>query len=199
MSRRERAHLSPVLADEQLVVEGLKVRVRVVLLALLAAFFLTNLTSYLIGQAVRAEADRDTRSEVANLRRQFNDDLDERRRQRDAEVARQDTELRQLRQDACTLADRIVPRDRAVQQLRQRYGCTGDARPSAAPATSAGAGTAGSPDSDGSEPGSPGADVRPARPDAPRPSPSKPAPPAPPPPADDDDGLVCLPILGCVL
>lgn len=201
---RKRKRLSPVLADEPLIGQDLTRRVRVVLLSVVIAFALTNLTSYIIGQAVRADADRDSRARLAALERDFAADLETRRVVRDKEVARQDAELRQLRADACTLADRIVPRDAAVQSLRRRYGCTGDGRPAStsgptpgAPAATPGPGRPGKGDQTAPAPRPP-AGTRAPRPPAssgpkPPPSPSNPPPPA------RDDGLICLPLLGCVL
>lgn len=197
---RKRRLLSPVLADEPLIGQDLSRRVRVVLTAVVIAFVLTNFTSYLIGQTVRADAERDNRARIAGLERTFAADLEERRKARDAEVARQDGELRQLREDACTLADRIVPRDAAVQKLRQRYRCTGDARPNATPPPDTGGPPGGTGDGGTAArpPAGPGGQ-RPSRPEAPAPRPPA-APPAPPAPAPDpDDGLICLPLLGCVL
>jgi hypothetical protein len=202
--------LSPVMSDEPLVGEGLTRRLRIVLLAMLAAFLLTNITSYLIGQAIRADADRDTRGRVANLERQVNADLAERRDRRDAEKAEQDAQLRQLRDDLCVALDRVQPRDQAVMAARKRNGCTADpARPTASPAGSTGSrgGTAasgGSTPGAGSgarvvptpAPGPPGPSGPPGRPG---PSGPKPSPPATPPGEAPDGGLICLPILGCIL
>ncbi|MGC4886716.1 hypothetical protein ACLQ2W_06145 [Micromonospora sp. DT227] len=183
---------------------------RVILLAVVTAFVLTNITSYLIGQAVRADADRDSRARLAALERDFAADLESRRKARDKDVARQDAELRQLRADACTLADRINPRDAAVQDLRRRYGCAGGGRPastaSATPNTPRA--TPGPRRTGGNRPGQPGAQPGPApRPPAgttaPRPpassTPKPPPPPSTSPPPAPDGGLICLPLLGCLL
>lgn len=201
---RKRKRLSPVLSDEPIVGQDLPRRLRVVLLSVVIAFVLTNLTSYLIGQAVRADADRDSRARLAALERDFAADLEARRSARDKEVARHDAELRQLRADSCTLADRIVPRDAAVQSLRRRYGCSGDARP-ASTLTVTPRPPAATPRS--ARPGGAARPVPAPRPTAvttasrpptssgpkPQPSPSTPPPPA------ADDGLICLPLIGCLL
>ncbi|MFI7608770.1 hypothetical protein ACIBTV_27170 [Micromonospora sp. NPDC049366] len=177
--------------------ESLRRRFRIVLIAVTLAFALTNLTSYLIGQTVRSEAEQDTRARVGTLEREFATDLDERRKARDAEVARQDAELRQLRKDACTLADRVLPRDAELQELRRRYGCTGDAAPSTDPGRS----TAPGPNGGHERPSPDPSRGQPDRPHTPAPVTPEPTPaPTQPPAADPEDGgLICLPLLGCVL
>ncbi|WP_174527345.1 hypothetical protein, partial [Micromonospora maritima] len=131
MSERRRRRLSPVLADEPLVGQGIKRRLRVVLISVALAIVLTNAATYLIGQTVRADADRAADERIARLEKDFAADLDRRRRERDAAMAGQDKELEQLRRDVCTLADRVSPRDKAVEVLRRRYGCTGGPAPTA--------------------------------------------------------------------
>lgn len=180
---RKRRNLSPVLSDEPLVGQGIKRRVRVVLIAVATAFLLTNITSHLIGQAVRADADRDARTRIADLERRFAADLEERRKQRDAEVARQDAELRELRRDACTLVDRIQPRDAEVMRMRRRYGCTASPTSPSTPSRQVPAVPR------GNATGNPEAGREQGEGNPPRP--------APPPPAPPDDGLVCLPVIGC--
>lgn len=213
--QHERKLLSPVLSDEPLVGENLTRRLRIVLLAMLAAFLLTNITSYLIGQAVRADADRDTRGRVSTLEDQVNADLAERRARRDAEVAEQDAKLRQLRDDLCVALDRVQPRDQAVLAARNRNGCTANPAPSRTGGTVGPAGSrGGAAPSGGSTPGAgsgsgsgprvvPSPVPGPAGPQGPpgRPGPTGPAPsnPATPPPERPDDGLICLPLLGCIL
>lgn len=188
MLHERRRKLSPVLADEPLVGQGIKRRVRVILLAVVVAIVLTNITSYFIGETTRADANRDLRTRIAALERDFAADLDERRRERDAEVAGQDAKLAQLRRDVCTLADRAQPRDDEVQQMRRRYGCTGGPEPAMSRTAGGGsAPTAGPPAAPGPQP-APG----PAAPTAPGPS-------SPPAPNEPDGGLFCLPLLGCPL
>ncbi|MFG3710870.1 hypothetical protein [Micromonospora sp. NPDC047730] len=205
MPRSRHKPLSPVLTDEPIIGQGLTRRLRVVLISVVITVVLTNLTSYLIGQAVRTETERNTRARLEALNREFAADLEERRKARDAEAARQDASLQQLRRDACTLADRIVPRDAAVQALRQRYGCTGDARPSPGPTGEPATNRPGRPAGTQGG-GSPDAPPAPGAPQPPRPAPNPPPAPAPPSPdptrpptPPEDDGLICLPLLGCVL
>lgn len=210
-SSERRHRLSPVLADEPLVGERLTQRLRIVLLAVVLAFVLTNAASYLIGQAVRADAERDNRARIAAIERKIADDLEERRQRRDAEVARQDEELRKLRESMCTLADRAQPRDEQIRRLRERYDCTGDP-PAASPAPtrppgsdaapSGGRPGAATPSPPARSPQRPQAPAAPTRPPATPPAtPPRPTPtPTPPPPQEpDDDGLICLPIIGCIL
>ncbi|MEV0214308.1 hypothetical protein [Micromonospora sp. NPDC050695] len=199
--QHERKLLSPVLSDEPLVGENLTRRLRIVLLAMLVAFLLTNVTSYLIGQAVRADADRDTRARVATLERQVSADLEERRLRRDAEKAAQDAALQRLRADYCVVLDRVQPRDAAVLDARRRYGCTADpagVKPSAGGGSpQAGRGSQGQGQGVRVVPSpAPGPSGPPGRPG---PSGPKPSPPAAPPAEAPDDGLICLPILGCIL
>lgn len=207
-SRRDRRKLlSPVLSDEPLVGQNLNRRLRIVLLSMLIAFLLTNVTSYLLGQAVRAEADRDTRSRVSALEDQVNADLSERGERRDAEVAEQDAKLAQLRADLCVALDRVQPRDAAVLAARKRNGCTATSgRPSQAPQVGSTASSARPGDKANAGGSGPGSQVAPppgpTGPSGPpgRPGPSAPTLPIPPPPeAPEDGGLICLPLLGCVL
>lgn len=215
MRRRDRKLLSPVLSDQPLVGEHLTRRLRIVLIAMLVAFFLTNLTSYLIGQAVRAEADRDTRTRVDGVERKVTEDIEARAVQRDAERKRmeetnaaQQRELAQLRRDLCVALDRVTPRDQVVVQARRQYGCTGGVAPAAsrpAPAAgqpSQGAGASGgAPSGGGTEGAAPSAPRPPTAPPGPA-GPSGPPGPSSPttsPPAQTDDGLICLPVVGCVL
>lgn len=191
-NRRPR-RLSPVLSDEPLVGDNLTRRVRVVLISVVVAFLLTNVTSYLIGQAVRADTERDTRTRVDGLERQFAADLEQRRVQREAADAARDRQLKQLRQDVCVAYDRLY-RDAAVEAVRRRYGCTSTPPATATPQHPSAAG-----------PSRPGAEP-PARPgrqpgDTTQPGPAAPAAPTPPAPpgGPPDDGLVCLPLVGCLL
>lgn len=199
--RRERRRLlSPVLSDVPLVGENLTRRLRIVLLCVLAAFLLTNVTSYLIGQAVQAEANRDVRAEVGDLRREVLAEIDARRVQRDAERAEleaahaaQQRELAQVRRDLCVTLDRL-PRDAEVTEARRRHGCTGGTRP--AGSATPGNATAPPPGSPDRPDGGPAPRPSPGPPGSPRP----PANPGPPPPTNPpDDGLVCLPLVGCLL
>lgn len=196
MRQTDRRLLSPVLSDEPIVGEGLTRRLRIVLVAVLVAFLLTNVTSYLIGQAVRAEADRDTRSRVAALEQQVNGELAERKAKRDAERADVEAQLAQFRRDLCVALDRVQPRDAAVSEARKRYGCTSNPKPVAVGPPPRPSSVPVRPGGGGARPDNPPQGPS-GRPGPPGPPPA-PAPPSPPPPAGDD-GLLCLPVLGCIL
>lgn len=194
---RQTKKLSPVLTNEPLVGNDLMRKLRVILISVVIAFVLTNFTSYLIGQAVRADADQDNRARIATLEREFAADLDERRRERDAEVAGQNAKLAQLRRDVCTLADRAQPRDDEVLQMRRRYGCTGPAVSGTAPGGPSTAG-GGTPGSDGRSSGAPRPQPGPRGPSGPA-GPPAPAPSPAPPPTGPSGGLPCSLLFGCPL
>ncbi|MEU0078581.1 hypothetical protein ABZY58_11845 [Micromonospora tulbaghiae] len=206
-----------MLADEPLVGESLTRKVRIVLVAVMVAFLLTNITSYLLGQAFSADARErataETSQRVAELERQFNEDLAARKQARDRESAAQNAQVQQLRRDLCLALDRVQPRDREVLDARRRYGCTATPTqaPAAAGATQRGGGTSsggvsgggaagsgtGPASGGGRGPAGPAGPTGPAGPPAPTPPP--PASPSQPPAAEPDGGLICLPLLGCIL
>ena len=129
--------------------------------------------------------------------------MDDQQRQLEAARAAADA---QLRRDACVAFDRLQPRDAEVLDLRKRYGCTGNPKPAAT------AGPLTRPTADsrpGSQRGGSGGQDEPdpapqAPPKAGPPGPKGPTGPQGPPgePGDtppDDGGLLCLPLVGCVL
>lgn len=204
--------LSPVLTDESLVVTNLTRRVRIVLGAVVVAFVLGNLASYVfvVGVANRIDRDREI------LRAQRDRQLAEQKEQTD----RNRVAVQRMRGLVCVFADRL-PRDAQVQRVRAEFGCTG-AGPSSAPSpggpdVTPRSGPAVAPSTTESMAGP--ARVRPttARPPPALRPPVRPVPqptagrppviPRPPtrppvthpPEPPDDDGLICLPIVGCVL
>lgn len=180
--------LRPVLADEPLVGTNLTRRVRITLVAIAVALLLSNVSAYLIGQAFAEHANERTDQRIAALEA----DLAERRAARDRMDA-------QLRRDACTLADELaglVPDSQRLRDFRARYGCTGTptaTRSPSPPAPSPGGRT------DGTA-GTRGTTGHPAP--APRPGPTRTTP-APSPTGTTrpptDGGLLCLPLVGCIL
>lgn len=137
------------------------------------------------------------------------DDLAQRRAANAAANEARDAQLGQTRRDLCVVIDRVQPRDQAVQDIRKRYGCTGAPAAIPTPVQSA----TPSPAVDGRRSGASGARPPATERPTPRPGPSGPpgppgkpgptapaTPPSPPPaPVPPGDGLICLPVLGCVL
>lgn len=200
--------LAPVLADEPVVLQRPRRAVARVAIAYMLAILIVGSAAAYIGATVgydRASARTDRR--IATLE----GDLAERRATRDRENATRDAQVKRLRQLVCTFADRVHPRDAEVERVRAEFGCTGNPTPQVAPSSlpspPAGAGPANPgqpPRGDGRQnPGPPaGAGRDPPSGGQPNPAPQPPAqqpdPPAEPEP-EPDDGLICLPILGCLL
>lgn len=138
-------------------------------------------------------------------------DLAQRRAARAAEDRQRDAKLDQNRRDLCVVLDRLTPRDRPVEDLRHKYGCTGASvtappAPSPSPNRTTPAGRAAEPTRDVPA----GSGAAPSRQPRPAPAPGPPGatgpsgPPGPsapasPPPPPGDDNLLCLPLLGCLL
>jgi hypothetical protein len=132
-------------------------------------------------------------------------DLAQRRANRASMDAAQASAAAQFRTDMCVLADRTVPRDQAVEEIRRRYGCIGTPPPVSPSSTRP------PPSPSRRAAGNGGAAKDPARPaPAPRPSAGRPGPPGPsgppgppgpqPTPVPPADGLICVPVLQvCVL
>lgn len=101
-----------------------RTRLQILMVCVALAFILANVTSYLIGHNATTAAARRTDARVSALEQQVRQELDARRAARDAEHARRDATTVKFRGDACILANRIHPRDQAVQEFRRRWGCT---------------------------------------------------------------------------
>lgn len=115
-----RRHAQPTTTDGA----RLRTRLRIALASVAVGFLLANITAYLIGRDATAKAARRTDSRVTALEQQVRQELNTRRAARDADQHARDAITAQFRRDACVLADRTRPRDTAVQQFRERYGCT---------------------------------------------------------------------------
>lgn len=112
--REEPPRLQPVLSDEPIVASQLARRLRIFLVALTLAVVLVNVTAYVI---------------VVGVARDINRDRAELRRQRDAQLARQEQEqartreaVARMRELVCVIVDRL-PRDETVEQVRSEFGC----------------------------------------------------------------------------
>lgn len=161
-------------------------RVRLASVLFAAAIVLCSAAAAYIAAAYayqRAEAH--TNEQVRNLERERDRTERERDAERDALQRQLAAARRQAQADVCSVIVHEPPdRGGPVDQLRRRYAC---------PYIPATLGTP-APRKDGATPAD-------GRPPAPRPAP--PPPPAPPParptPSEPDDGLLCLPVVGCVL
>jgi cell division protein FtsB len=189
-----------------------------VALFLLVALVLTNVTAYEAGHSSAADVNTRLERHIAALEA----DLDEHRAtQAELKEEADQATLAQLRRDACALADQTTSRDAAVQDVRRRYGCTGTLLVPSTPVASTGTSGPGAPRSGGTTGGTGRSGAVAPHPSprrqlaVPQPQPPAPtarqasaSPPPPPPPAPessgpsappDDDGLICLPLLGCIL
>lgn len=194
----------PVLSDEPIVVPRPRRAVARVAIAYMLAILIVGASAAYIGATVgyNRSAERTDRR-IATLER----DLADRRAARARDDATRDAQVGRLRQLVCLFADRVQPRDAEVERARAEFGCTytppvPQAVPSAMPEPG--------PRGDGRQtPGQPGpAPSRSRSGGQPNPTPQPPAnppvqpqPPGPPdePEPEPDDGLICLPILGCLL
>ncbi len=196
-----------VLTDEPIVVPQPRRAVARVAISFGLAILVVGASAAYIGATIgydRASGKIDRR--VAAIERY----QDERRGARDSEKAQADAEraaakaeLARLRAAFCVLADRAQPRDAEIDRVRAEFGCTGGPLPVPS-VTPTGLPLPEQPRGDGRQPpGPPAGSGRAADGDQPNPVPQPPAqPPNPPdepePEPEPDDGLLCLPLLGCL-
>ncbi|WP_213452341.1 hypothetical protein [Rhizomonospora bruguierae] len=189
----------------------------VILVAIAAVLIATNPAAYAAGRRSQAEANTRLERNVASLEA----DLEGVRAAQAGMRQANEVTLTQVRRDMCAVAGRGAARDTVVRDVGGRYGCTVTvpvAGPTRPPSLVGGAGAGGTTQPAGRQAAGPGAGGSPARqpePEliAPQQHAPQPATPAAPPPAPEPapapatpettapshSGLLCLPLLGCVL
>lgn len=188
-----------VLADEPVVLEKPRRAVAKVAIAYMAAILIVGVSAIYIGYGL---ARRDLDRRVAAIEQYQNERRDVRDQEKqDADAEREATAARveRLKQIVCVFADRAQPRDEDVQRIRQEFGCTGEPVAPATPGALLPPPSPGGRATPGPRTGTPRGGVPGTLPaPAPQPPPAVP-PPAEPEPDDEDDGILCLPIIGCLL
>ncbi len=196
----ETPKLAPVLTDEPIVVPRPRRAVAKVAIAYMLAILIVGAASVYLGYGLaRRDLDRRLKA-VERYQSERRDVRDEEKRRADAERADTDARVQRLRQLVCVFADRL-PRDSEVEKVRAEYGCTGNPAPSTTPSSLPD--PPGQPNVPGPRGGQTPQQIPPPRSGQPQPAPQPPAQPPDPPdgpePEPDDGGLICLPLLGCLL
>lgn len=194
----ETAHY-PILTNKPIEIHDPKRKARLIAVTYGIAILICTFAGGYVATLLAADQSDDTNQ-------QMQVELDQRKRQRDAEATRFQAALDQYRRDQCLITWRL-PQDPEIQEIRHRYQC-GPAQPAATTPPPSPPPSPGSPQALPRPPRAPAgpaprAPAPPApwqRPPAVGPAPRPPAPaPTPAPPPEPGPSPVCLPLLGICL